>query len=117
MKTISNLQRIKVHDYRPTLKIGKAFNAIDANLLIQFLAVAYQRINIEFTDIDIETIMENTPGYINQLEHPVNNNEEESDFIKMVQCKYTDVVSTMIKLNAKTDICSHSEKYPVHIAY
>ena len=61
--------------------------------------------------------MTQTPNYLHKLENPSFDNEEETDFIKMVRRKYTNVVQAMIKLNAKIDTDNIiKEKHPLHIA-
>ena len=64
------------------LKIGRSFNYIDIKILVELIKISDKRVNLQITDLDLNTMF-NKENYLSQLEDPKGNNN--SDFLQVVK--------------------------------
>ena len=68
---------------RPTLKLGRAFQEVSIEKIIELISISSGRVNLIVTDIDLKKILDRSPKFKIKIKDPIRHKCE--DFIKVVK--------------------------------
>jgi hypothetical protein len=66
------------------LKLGKSLNEVDFGKVFELVSVSYQRINLNIDEVDLYSLLKDSPDRIKILENPEVSNNSDTMIEKMV---------------------------------
>ena len=81
--SLSNLLIEKIPEKRYNLKIGESLNEVAFESLIDLVQMAYMRINLDISEVDIESMLNNAENkfILEQLRHPEKKKRELENYL------------------------------------
>ena len=103
-KSLSALPMEPDANKRLSLKLGPSAEKVSIQNLINLLLIAYQRINIDIEDVNIDEMVKQNQPFLESLRNPPKDEDTASLIVLLIQDGYYQIVEKFYHFGAKIDI-------------